>query len=151
MAAGSSCTRIWRALPPTMLAPPTPGMASSRGWMVSSAMSVSSRSDRSSLWIAIAMIGDSFGSKWRMIGSSMFGGSCRRMRAIFACTSWSAVPMSTPRLNWRRTMEFPSSDVEVISLIPCTVLSASSTGFDTSRIMDSGDAPGNEVLTITTG
>jgi hypothetical protein len=118
MAAGSSCTRICRSRPPTMFTPPTPGMASSRGWMVSSAMSVSSRNDRSVLWIAIAMIGDSFGSKCRMMGSSMLGGSWRRMRAIFACTSCSAVPMSTPRLNWSRTMEFPSSEVEVISLMP---------------------------------
>ena len=36
----------------------------------------------------------------------------------------------------------PSSDVELISLMPCTVLSASSIGFETSRIITSGDAPG---------
>src|SRR5688572_988640 len=119
--------------------------------MISSARSVSSRMLRSSLWMAIAMIGDSLGSKCRMIGSSMFGGSCRRMRAIFAWTSCSAVPISTPRLNIRRTVAVPSMDVEVISLIPCTVLSASSTGFATSRIIDSGDAPGYDVLTMTTG
>ena len=50
-----------------------------------------------------------------------------------------------------RTSELPCSDVEEISLIPCTVLSASSSGLETSRIIDSGDAPGNVVLTITTG
>ena len=73
------------------------------------------------------------------------------MRATLACTSCCADETSTPRLNINRTSEEPWSDVEEISLIPCTVLSASSSGLDTSRIMDSGDAPGNVVLTMTTG
>ena len=41
-----------------------------------------------------------------------------------------------------RTLEFPSDDVEVISRIPVTVLSASSMGRETSRSITSGDAPG---------
>ena len=48
-------------------------------------------------------------------------------------------------------METPSSEVEAISLIPCTVLSASSSGFDTSRIITSGDAPGYDVCAMTVG
>ena len=105
-------------------------------------MSLSSRSGRSALVIATLMIGRSFGSKRRTMGSSMEGGSCRRIRATFALTSCCAAITSTPRLNWSRTSELPSSDVEVTSLMPCTVLSASSIGFDTSRITTSGEAPG---------
>jgi hypothetical protein len=78
-------------------------------------------------------------------------GSVRRMRATFACTSCCATATSTPRLNWRRTMDTPSSDVEVISLIPCTVLSASSIGFEMSRIITSGEAPGYVVCAMTIG
>src|SRR4051812_32434714 len=97
------------------------------------------------------MIGESFGSKCRMIGSSMFGGRERRIRATFAWTSCCATLMSTPRLNVTRTFELPSDDVELISLMPCTVLSASSIGLETWRIITSGDAPGYEVETLITG
>jgi hypothetical protein len=41
--------------------------------------------------------------------------------------------------------------VEVISLIPCTVLSASSIGFEMSRIITSGEAPGYVVCAMTIG
>ena len=54
-------------------------------------------------------------------------------------------------LNFTRTIELPSNDVEVISWIPCTVLSASSIGRETSRSITSGDAPGYVVCTMTTG
>ena len=48
-------------------------------------------------------------------------------------------------------MDTPSSEVEVISLIPWTVLSASSIGLETSRIITSGEAPGYVVCAMTTG
>ncbi len=92
--------------------------------------------------MASVTIGDSFGSKFWMIGSSMFGGSCRRMRATFAATSCRAAWMSTPRLNCRRTIEVPWLDVLVTSYVPATVFTASSIGRETCRSIVCGDAPG---------
>src|SRR5688500_19186673 len=50
-----------------------------------------------------------------LTGSSMFGGSERRMRATFACTSCWAAATSTFRWNCRRTIDCPSMDVDVTS------------------------------------
>ena len=50
-----------------------------------------------------------------------------------------------------QVIDAPSSDVEVISLIPCTVFSDSSIGFETSRIITSGEAPGYVVCAMMTG
>ena len=110
--------------------------------MTSLARSVISRIGRSLDVSAIAMIGESFGSKCRMTGSWMSCGNARRMPATFACTSCCATAMSTPRLNWSRTIDVPSDEVELISLTPWTVLSVSSIGLEISRIITSGEAPG---------
>ena len=141
-ASGSSCTRICRSMPPTTFTPPTPVIASSLVASTCSPSVVSSRSGRSSLWMASDMIGRSFGSKRTMTGSSMSRGRPRRMRATLACTSCCASMALTPRFNCTRTSELPSNDVLVTSLRPCTVLRASSIGRDTSRSITSGDAPG---------
>src|SRR5256885_826147 len=58
----------------------------------------------------MARMGDSLGSKCRMMGSSTLGGSERRMRATLACTSCCASLTSTLRLNVMRTFELPSCD-----------------------------------------
>jgi hypothetical protein len=142
---------IWRAAPPTTFTPPTPGIDSKRVATTSSAMSVSSRTGRSALCSAIDMIGESFGSKRWMIGSSMSCGSCRRMRATLPCTSCSASIGFAESSSRTRTFELPSDDVEVTSRIPWTVLTASSIGLESSRSTTSGDAPGYDVWMLTTG
>jgi hypothetical protein len=69
MAFGSTWMRICRLLPPIRFTPPTPGIDSSRVCTTSLARSVISRMGRSREVSAIAMIGESFGSKCWMIGS----------------------------------------------------------------------------------
>ena len=73
------------------------------------------------------------------------------MRATLPCTSGCIAVTSTPRWNCRRTSDAPSELVDVISLSPSVVFSASSSGFESSRSTTSGDAPGYDVCTTMTG
>lgn len=107
--------------------------------------------DRSVDWMEIDMIARSFGSKRMMTGSFASGGSWRRTRATLEMTSCCASMVLTLSCMLTRTEEFPSDDVEVTSLIPCTVFTDSSMGREMSRSMTSGEAPGYVVLTLITG
>jgi hypothetical protein len=76
------------------------------------------------------------------------------LRATLATRSrTSCVAASMSRLNSNVTMtnEAPGPLIERNSLMPATVLMASSMGYESSASTSAGDAPGNRVLTRTVG
>ena len=86
-------------------------------------------------------IGADAGSNCWTTGWSMSAGSSRLTCSIFDRTSAVAASMFVPNSNSAVIELTPSSEIEVIFLIPWLGLTASSIRFVTSRSTASGDAP----------
>src|SRR6185295_18555426 len=97
------------------------------------------------------MIGWSSGFCFEQTGGSTSFGRRRVACAIFVCTSWSAASMSRPSSNSTVTVAESCLLTEEMSLIPSTVMHASSTTSTTSLSITSGAAPRNRRLTVTCG
>ena len=117
-----------------------------------STMSLSSVSGISADWARRMRMGLSLGFDLRQLGRlGMSVGSRLATELIAACTSCVAVSMSLSRSNCSVMPVFPSELEDVISVMPGTALSCTSSGVATEEAMVSGLAPGSEALTWRVG
>src|SRR5215510_7861545 len=141
---------IARSRPPTICTSPTPGARSSGTLTILSAISVSSRIES---WpdSAIDRLGSRSLSCFMIIGGSMSSGSRRTTDCTRSRTSWAATSMLRSRLNVMFSIDWPGADTERSSLMPSTLLTASSRMSESWLSTSSTDPPGREVRTITLG
>src|SRR5262245_3976645 len=139
-----------RASPPMMRTSPTPAERSSCGRTILSAISVSSRSDRSPA-SAIVTTGACSLSNLMMIGGRISRGMLRTAIATLSRTSWAATSIWRFRLNVTIKMAVPGPQIERSSLIPWIVLICSSSRWASWVSVSSIEAPGSSTRTLTVG
>src|SRR5215467_16213081 len=139
-----------RGRPPTIRTSPTPADRSSCGRTSLSAISVSSRSERSPD-SAIVTTGAWSLSNLAMIGGRISRGMLRTAMATLSRTSWAATSIWRFRLNVTITIATPGPQIERSSLIPWIVLICSSSRWASWVSVSSIEAPGSSTRTLTVG
>src|SRR5215470_104081 len=139
-----------RGRPPTIRTSPTPAERSSCGRTSLSAISVSSRSERSPD-SAIVTTGAWSLSNLAMIGGRISRGMLRTAMATLSRTSWAATSIWRLRLNVTMMIAVPGPQIERSSLIPWIVLICSSSRWASCVSVSSIEAPGSSTRTLTVG
>src|SRR5215831_20249578 len=139
-----------RGRPPTIRTSPTPAERSSCGRTSLSAISVSSRSERSPDR-AIVTTGAWSLSNLAMIGGRISRGMLRTAMATLSRTSCAATSIWRFRLNVTITIAVPGPQIERSSLIPWIVLICSSSRWASWVSVSSIEAPGSSTRTLTVG
>src|SRR5215813_1808685 len=139
-----------RSRPPTIRTSPTPAERSSCGRTSLSAISVSSRRERSPD-SAIVTTGAWSLSNFAMIGGRISRGMLRTAMATLSRTSCAATSIWRFRLNVTMMTAVPGPEIERSSLIPWIVLICSSSFCATWVSVSSVDAPGSSTRTLTVG
>ncbi len=129
---------------------PTPLERSSTTLTVLSAISVSSRIERSPE-SATVMTGAWSLSLLAMIGGRTSRGRLRMAMATLSRTSWAATSIWRFRAKVTITMELPGLVIERSSWMPWIVLICSSSFCETCVSISSVEAPGSSVRTVTVG